>query len=607
MTSKERLTPKNNHERDKQKYPSYLNQLVAWHESLARVGIEKEVDLNVVYPDKLKRLITLKKPTQNVFSVPTDLWSTKEFEDARSKLAQIYHVADSYYSDLPYLGHEYLASEIPNQEESANTRGARASYFALNYLGITDPAIHTFIRFHNYGLVPVSNTALIRLKQQLTPLIRRGVIPRDMIEMITTIDGEEARVNKAIEGVINDTTIPPEIRLGVHHTPQTLWELYKHVTSYHTSDVDKPTDKFLSPLAMYSGAQIEANAYRRLVARVAILYEDMSYPNIDLSPVDIQSKALSILMEMWPIARGLDESVLSRYTGDCIGKGFMPKEYANLAKAATNLSPEKVEIQRLTYATWMTNLLSKLPQATHFVSGTEAVALEYAYLIGTPIVYKPYEVMIPGDPTTEEHMIDVKTRSSAFWKMIEIINDPEKMQSLVTSVKDKTFGSEEFWRETIKHMHDIYRSQLIFLGPALQNQVLQSMLAVINNSVLSPDNCARQLYGERDIAVFQLKESDTDGTRVNAIFTKDPQSPNFELQIKDLKAFMETVINPSTKHHIAYKLRYISRWRNMNPSQILTMVEGGCELRKRYLEMTYGLGLFPRTGTQGVVFRRNKI
>ena len=482
MTSKERLTPGNNYERDKQKYPSYLNQLVAWHESLARVGIEKDIELTQVDPDSLGRNILLGKPNSSLFTIPADLWSTEKFEDARSKLVQIYQVADSYYSDLPYLKHEYLASEKPNQKESANTRGARASYFALNYLGITDPAIHAFIRFHNYGLVPDSNTALIRLKQQLTPFIRRGVIPRDMVEMITTIDGEEACVNKAIEGVINDTTIPPEIRLGVHHTPQTLWDLYKHVTSYHTSDSDKPTDKFLSPLAMYSGAQIEANAYRRLVARVAILYEDMSYPNLNLSPVDIQSKALTILMEMWPIARGLDESVLSRYTGDCIGKGFMPKEYANLAKAATNLSPKKVEKQRSTYAKWMINQLKHLPNETHYISSTEALTREYAHLAGTPIPHGKYDVMVPGDPTTGEKMIDVKTRSSVFWKIIEIINNPEKMLTLVDSVKYEAFGSETFWDQILIQLHDIFRTQLVLLGPALQNEVLKSFLAVIKKN-----------------------------------------------------------------------------------------------------------------------------
>jgi len=92
---------------------------------------------------------------------------------------------------------------------------------------------------------------------------------------------------------------------------------------------------------------------------------------------------------------------------------------------------------------------------------------------------------------------------------------------------------------------------------------------------------------------------------VNAILSLSPKDPDLELQIKDQKAYQETVIDTTKRHHVAYKYRHIALWRGMTPAQELTMVEGGRQLRRRYLEMTYGFGRLPINRTQkGVIYQQ---
>ncbi len=590
--------------------PPFPALFMEWHDKLARVGVEQEINLSSVTAMSLNNALQLTDPPE-IFSMSKGLWRTEQMQKARNNIRLVSDIADAFYGDLSYQKRADIALEegAGFQRDTYNDHGARISYFLFEHMGITDPIVHALARLHDYknffsGDIKSANEAL---EKHLHECVLSGtkhakskyknpetrILPKNIIDLIAKLGKDDERVARAAKRVNGDKQTPIEFKEGREHTPESLWNLFLHTTEHHTTDNIEDHDKYLSPLAIFS-ADTSADEYRIRLARLALAYDKYMHPKSGKETKDIQAEGLEVLMEMWPLVRGIDESILSRFAGDIIGRAFMPQAWGNLGKVVKEMYPDNTLLeQRQKYAEWFIQMVGKHALTLNYPSPLETLRKEYAMLNGAQEEprknpWGAMDVVVPGytsrvgNALHNASCVDIKTRSSFLWKKVEDLNDPKKRNKLTKGL-DSDFGSEKYWRRALEHNHDTFRTQLFFVGANTVAQMVE-MAEELKDTALSPGNKAKVSFEPREEELYEEKQGV--GLRVNVILNFGAGG-NLEIQLLDSNAVLETKAKLGGRHHTAYKLRHQSQVLAYIDREIEQMVGGAIAMRKRHLEMTY--------------------
>ena len=439
-------------------------------------------------------------------------------------------------------------------------------------------------------------------------MVTNGELPENFIDLLSTLYQDDRRCDLATKRVIEDKRIPERSQLGSIHTAESFWDLYQNVTQLHTSNDPRSPNSFKGPMTLYQNSRyldggVPLGEYRKFVARIALTYERFMHRKIDLSALEMQKEALPPLMELWPVARGLDEGILSRYVGEAIALAFMPEEYRTLGDTVNRLFPgDAIENEKKQYAEWYLQYLKTiLPDAT-FVSAHDVLRNEYRELRGQDIKYRRGDVAIPGVKSdgspSVANSIDTKTRSSVLWKMLEIWNDrgPNgKFHKLPDYVRQMKWGSPQFWEWVITHHHDICRTQLLLLGDQYDQASCETIADVLKQTIEGVDNRAECMFpASSESEIFERKSLDV-GVWYNGIARLEGHMVNLEIQLSDRAAHREKALKAGPRHHAVYKLRHLIDWSRQarilpeDSDQVKAHVACGAQkLRIAHLAATYG-------------------
>lgn len=629
---------------------SVTDAMVNWRMQLAGTGIESDTLFPEYTSQDMRRYLLHENRPSQLDNVMQGLsWNDEAVRRMRVNIARAHETADKFYIDKQYIPFRTVAKEEGRKiRESAVAHGVRASYFALAHMGIADPLVHLAIRMHDYANYHRNTEGAINEQAARETIVR--TVTREykissqeadeFASMLYEIRQDDERC-RSVANQAQEAGLFQAVGENQDYTPETFWDMYKTLTTDYTDrgTVREDIPQFRSPATLYesaagrSGGGVELNQYRKSIVRLALAYEKYRNPKTKHTTQDKRREALMVLTELWPVARGLDESIMSRYAGECIAMSFMPKAYGNLRAAVMSKYGElkKFNADRAAVADWFKSNVEPVIAGRgniHLLTDTEFARKGYDALKrdNPTLSYGPNDMYIPGVTRdakggiiiNTERLIDVKTRSSVFWKMLELWNDrrPDgtgKYDGLPDEAKALRWGSTEFWQWALDHHHDIFRTQVIFLGNAVQHLGYAYANQLKAQVLDSSQNHAQVIRGSRPDAVWlsEVFEEKLERGVVNAIFRPPGCGANIEVQVKGQDAFLTDTIQTRPYGHEAYKMRHAVAWwcsnhnRDIDETRI-SLVADAHRLRRAQLAFTYGFEDTPNPPQHGGIFSLKK-
>lgn len=588
--------------------PPYFEGLAEWQEKLSRVGIEEKIDFSEVTLESLSRGLRLKKsPDPNI---PDSLWQDEDrMSKVKNGLINIIDSANAIFVTQGYLPRRLRLGKGHREKDSLPDHAARAAHFAIYYLGVTDPAIIATLVLHDMpnllrdNVGGVKKDELIRvlnvnLLEEQHSSMSRGTVA-EIVSMVLELDEEDRNFRDISARVVHDPEIQAKFPLGSEHTAESFWGLYEMVTKRFTSGESQNRGEYPDLLKLYTKVMKTPNQavtaireYRKYVARLALAYEKYANPKAGTTDLEAQSDGLMVLTQLWPIARGLDEGIFSRYVGECVARAFMPSQYRELESAVGEMYPgDKLTREIMFYEKWYQQLLEDIIPEAVILKPFEMIRREYRLLTGQKNSDGLYDVSLPGGDSFGLGPIVTKSRSSLYWKMLEIWNNPTKKARLPIHVQQMTFGSKDFWHYSLSHHHDIFRTQLLLFGAGYKGNRRNEILKHLEQLALSDENKAEIMWDpsivERSSEIWEPKMADG-GRYANILFRPVGISTNLELQQKGQRGYAKSSTEIDVFHHSAYKNRNQSGWRGYEEKDILQMVAGARALRRAHLATIYG-------------------